>query len=121
MNRDDVIINIAQIGALSPYAMNIGVILPTAADCLLFRNQLVDKFSEVPGWLMSPPTVGARNMIKLQSDTCIWFMHNVHHTRGHTFNRVYVSSRVKDEQLSEFIFTLLPAMVNNTTITFEDE
>ena len=121
MNRSEVIIQIAQICALSHGNITIGVLLPTYEDVKMFKAELLLKLNEIPTWLCKPLITATNRLIETDNFTRVCFLHSVHHAKGQSFNSFYLSSRLTEKQKSQYIFDLLPAMVHaKPIITFED-
>lgn len=117
MNRQEAVTQIAQLCVLTT-DKTIGVILPSFEDVKLFKKELVAKLDEVPEWLMTCPVQNTR-IIRTRDGTQIRFLTSGHETRGLTFNGFYISSRLTEEQKSEYVFSYL-AMPHQTLITFDD-
>lgn len=118
MNRQEAIIQLAQLCVLTT-DKTIGVLLPSFEDVKLFQRELVAKLDEVPKWLLKLTTRNVKH-IETENGTTMWFLHSGRSSRGRTFNAFYISSRLTDEQKSEYVFSYL-TMPHQTLITFEDE
>ena len=118
MNRQEAIIQLAQLCVLTT-DKTIGVLLPSVADVKLFQKELVTKLNGVPDWLVKR-RVQNFTMITTETNNKIRFLKSGYETRGMAFNAFYISSRLTDEQKSEYVFSYL-TMPHQTLITFEDE
>lgn len=120
MNRQEVLTQLAKLCVLSLSFHQIGVLLPTFEDVKQFQSELVTKLDGVPDWVLNLHVKTIRH-IETERGVSIRFLHNVHHARGQTFSAFYMSSRLTEEQKSQYVFTLLPAMVHTKPIiTFDD-
>ena len=117
MNRQEAVTQLAQLCVLTT-DKTIGVLLPSFADVKLFQKELVAKLDGVPDWLVKRP-VQNYSIIKTDNGNQIRFLKSGHETRGMTFNAFYISSRLTEEQRSEYVFSYL-TMPHQSIITFDD-
>lgn len=123
MNRQEAVTQIAQYCVLSLQQDTIGVLLPTMIDTKSFQAEVVDKLNEVPEWLECGLTVCTMRHLQTKRGASIRFLHNVNHARGLNFDYFYVSSRLEGDQLTQYVFALMPILSSsgqNKIVTFDD-
>lgn len=121
MNREDALIRIASLAVLLPSThYQIGVLLPSYREVKRFNLELLEKFAEVPKWLIPKISRCTQHEIEFIYGR-ITLLHDARACKGIKFNSLYVSSILNEKQKSEYLFTLIPMLSNgNSIITFDD-
>ena len=123
MIRQELLHRLAQLIYLVPSAqMTIGVILPSFAEVKRFHSDLDGLLKEVPGWLNPEAVVrNTKRIIEFGQTGSIVLLHSVHDGRGRSFNSMFLSSRLSEDQKTQFMFNIMPTMTHGRVETFEDE
>lgn len=122
MTRTELLERLAQVIILVPNAaQTTGIILPSFKDVKQFNYDLCCLLHSVPKWLdlgqVSRKTI---RQIDHGYYASIVFLNDVNHSRGRSFNAIYISDRCSDEQKSQFVFNLMPALTHGKVEHFSD-
>lgn len=99
----------------------IGVVLPSFAEVKQFRWELADLVNEVPKWLtLKPVNRDTIRQIEFGSTGRIVLLHSVNDGRGRSFNTMFLSSKLTEDQKTQFMFNIMPTMAHGHVETFED-
>lgn len=122
MTRKELLTKLAQVIILSPTASEtVGIILPSFNEVKRFNYNLCCMLHTVPNWLdMGQVTKKTIRQIDHGYYGTIIFLNNIHHARGRSFNKMYISSNCTEDQKTQFMFSIMPTMVNGKVETFED-
>lgn len=123
MIRQELLYKLAQLIYLVPNAqMTIGVILPSFAEVKRFHSDLNVLLDEMPGWVNPKAVVrNTKRVIEFGQTGSIVLLHSVHDGRGRSFNSMFLSSRLLEDQKTQFMFNIMPTMLHGTIETFEDK
>ena len=122
LTRIKLLEQLAQLIILVPNAtQTIGIILPSFRDVKQFNYDLSCILHSVPNWLdTGQVTKKSIRQIEHGHYGTIVLLNDVNHARGRSFNKMYISSRCKEDQKTQFIFNILPTMLNGKVETFSD-
>ncbi len=99
----------------------VGIILPSYREVKQFNYDLSCLLHSVPNWLdLGQVTKKTIRQIDHGYYGTIILLNDVNHARGRSFNTMYISDRCTEEEKTQFMFSIMPTMVNGKVETFED-
>lgn len=123
MNRADVTKLLALTAISSLNDKNVGIVLPSKQDCAAFRNEFGARLRELPDWAY--PTIVRDNVRVIEFNLLrIHFLYNSIDFKGQTFNVVFKSARLSEDQLRTLDENLCFQMLSATgaaILEFDDE
>jgi hypothetical protein len=122
LTRIKLLEQLAQLIILVPNASHtIGIILPSFSEVKRFNYDLSCLIHSVPNWLDTGQiTKKSIRQIEHGQYGTIIFLNDVNHARGRSFKKMYISSNCTEDQKTQFMFSILPTMVNGKVETFSD-
>ena len=100
--------------------LKIGVILPSSFAARDFRQLLEHRSREIPSWILEITKSNARG-VKFNNRTSIQYIHTLLQAKGCTFDALFISNKVPNEQISEYIFPLIAMFSKNNPIVYFDD
>jgi hypothetical protein len=121
MTRQELIVWLAQMVVQLPYkGVATGIILPQFADIKTFRQEFDMLMNTVPDFLMPKVHYSTLRQYDFGNSSHIW-LSDTNSGKGRTFNSLYLSSRLTDEDKKKHLFCFLPMIGSiNNIHTFED-
>lgn len=122
MTREEAITNIAQLCVFTHVGTTVGILLPSYEDVRRFQAEVVAMLEPLPKWVFPGLHRKTIRQIETTAGTRISFMNNVHHTRGQSFTSLYVSTKIPEDEMTQYCFVVMPLMASGRRmIKFDDE
>lgn len=121
MTRQKLIVRLAQMVVQLPArAINTGIILPRFDDIKKFRKEFDVLMHTVPDFLMPEVQYATLRQYEFGYSRHIWIS-NPTHSKGRSFDQLYLSSRLTEEDKQKHLFCFLPMIGSiNNIHTFDD-
>jgi len=121
MTRQELVVCLAQMVVLFPArTVNTGIILPQFADVKTFRQEFDVLMHTVPDFLMPEVRYATLREYEFGNSRHIWIS-NPDHSKGRSFDQLYLSSRLTEEDKKKHLFCFLPMIGSiNNIHTFDD-